>query len=72
MEQALRLAASRAPQPEDMLSLAGRLAGCGGTWSPPPGPAAPRASGGDGPAAENRRILRACHGLLARTIAMLE
>ena len=72
MDHALQLAAGQAPRPDDILSVAGRLAGQGpltplcAASANPPAPRLPVA----GP--DNLGTLHACRGVLSRTIAMLE
>jgi hypothetical protein len=72
MDHALRLAAAQVAQPDEILSMAGRLSGQGplaASALPPAGPAAaPRPPATPG----NVTTLRACQSLLSRTIALLE
>ncbi|MBC9177942.1 hypothetical protein [Pseudoroseomonas ludipueritiae] len=73
MNHALRVAASQAAQPDDILSVAGRLAGRGPLTALCAAPASlpmPRPAPPAGP--DNLGTLHACQGLLARTIALLE
>ena len=72
MDHALQLAAGQPPRPDDILSVAGRLAGQGpltplcAASANPPAPRLPVA----GP--DNLGTLHACRGVLSRTIALLE
>lgn len=74
MDHALRMAAaSQTARPDDILSVAGRLAGRGPLTvlcAAPANPPAPRHPAVAGP--DNLGTLHACQSLLARTIALLE
>lgn len=72
MDHALQLAASQVARPGEILAVAGRLSGQG-SWAPlraaaaPPPVVCPPSGQPD-----NLGTLRACQGLLTRTIALLE
>jgi hypothetical protein len=73
MDHALQLAAVQAAGPDDILSVAGRLAGQGPLVPLGAAPAAlpkPRPPAAAGP--DNLGTLHACQGLLIHTIALLE
>lgn len=72
MNHALQVAASQTARPDDILSVAGRLAGRGPLTLLCAAPASPpvRRLAAAGP--DNLGTLHACQGLLARTIALLE
>lgn len=71
MDHALRLAADQAARPDDILLVAGRLAGQGLRPFCHAAPAAvPLRAPAIGP--DNLATLRACQGLLSQTVALLE
>lgn len=72
MDHALRLAAGQAPRPDDILSVAGRLAGQGALAPSCAAPGIPPATRLPGAGPDNLGTLHACRGVLARTIALLE
>jgi hypothetical protein len=71
MDHALRLAAGQAARPDDILSVAGRLAGQGLRASFHALPATPPSRApAIGPG--NLATLHACQSLLSQTVALLE
>jgi hypothetical protein len=73
MDHALRLAAAQVAQPDEILSMAGRLSGQG-PLLPSQLPTATTAMATPAPpdTPGNVMTLRACQSLLSRTIALLE